>query len=66
MPRKPTAKQIDKRIESAYYASCSGLAIPILKIRTVFAEGRRLLDSGADETGLRAGLRRFTEQLAEG
>lgn len=54
----------EKQIEKAYYASCSGLAIPILKIGDVFEEGHRLLGEGVDEDGLRAGLRRFTETLA--
>jgi len=61
--RKPTAKQIDKRIEAAYYATCSGVQINIMDIGKVFAEGRRALAEGADEDGLRARIKAFVETI---
>jgi len=57
-------KIIDNRIDAAYRATCSGIQINIMDIPAVFREGRRLLESGADEAVLRTGIRAYVEQLA--
>lgn len=57
-------KLIDKRIETAYRASCSGVAINIMDIGKVFAEGRKLIATGVDDAALGVGLRAFVDTIA--
>lgn len=38
--KKLSAKQIDKLVEQAYYARCSGIQINVMDIGKVFAVGR--------------------------
>ena len=62
---KRQLKAIDKRVEQAYYATCSGVQINIMNIGKVFAAGRAALAAGADETGLRAAIVEFVETIRE-
>ena len=39
-------KLADKRVEKAYYASCSGISIPMMKIGEVFKVGRTAVAGG--------------------
>lgn len=57
------AKESDKRIERAYHATCHGIAIDIMDISKVFAEGRRLIGEGATDAELGEGLRAFVETI---
>lgn len=56
-------KAIDKRIESAYYANCSGVAINIMDIEKVFAAGRAAILAGADDAALGEKLRAVVDTL---
>lgn len=61
---KAEKKRRDARINRAYGNSCSGMQINIMDIGKVFREGERLIDAGADDITLGAGLRAFTEKIA--
>jgi len=56
-------KLIDKRIETAYRATCSGVSINIMDIGKVFAEGRKLIATGVDDATLGTGLRAFVDTI---
>lgn len=58
-------KLIDKRIEVAYRSTCSGIAINIMDIGKVFAEGRKLIATGVDDAALGDGLRKFVDTIAQ-
>lgn len=51
---------IDARVEAAYYATCSGIAIDISK---VFAAGRIAATDGADDETLRTKIRAFVDTI---
>jgi hypothetical protein len=61
--KKLTKKQIDKKVEQAYYASCSGIQISIMDIGKVFAAGRASFEAGADDETLKADIRAFVETI---
>jgi hypothetical protein len=46
--KKLSEKALDKLIEEAYYARCSGISIDIMDIGKVFRVGRRAYDAGLD------------------
>lgn len=50
-------KSVDRRIEAAYYRTCSGMQINIMDIGKVFAKGRELVAAGVDDTALGEGLK---------
>jgi hypothetical protein len=56
---------IQSRIERAYYAECSGVQINVMDIAKVFNEGERLINQGADEPTLRAGIKAFVETIRQ-
>jgi hypothetical protein len=60
---KRQQKALDKRVEAAYYATCSGIQIDIMDISKVFKAGREALDGGADEDGLKKAVRDFVETI---
>lgn len=62
---KKAKKAQDARINSAYCKFCSGLQINIMDITKVFREGERLIAAGVDDAALGAGLRAFTEVIAQ-
>jgi len=62
---KRQQKQIDKRIERAYYATCSGVQINIMDIGKVFDAGRKALAEGADEAGLKTAIVEFVETIRQ-
>ncbi len=56
----------EKRIESAYYAGCSGVQIDVMDIGKVFKHGHVLIKSGADDEALKAGIVAFVETIRSG
>lgn len=60
---KQAAKAVDKRIERAFYASCNGIQIPVLKMGAVFAHGRTVIAQGADDETLAREVRAFVETI---
>lgn len=61
--RKPTKKQIDARVERAYYDTCSGIQIDIMDIGKVFQAGRNAIKDGVDDETLRKVIRNFVESI---
>lgn len=53
----------NRRVERAYYRTCSGVQINVLDIGKVFTAGRAALDAGADETGLEAAIVAFVNTI---
>ena len=47
--KKREQDAIDKRVERAYYATCSGVHIDIMDIGKVFEVGRRAIAEGKDD-----------------
>ena len=62
---KRAAKIADKRIERAYYATCSGIQIDIMNIGKVFDYGRTLIAEGINDGELKARIRCFVETIRE-
>jgi len=56
-------KLINKRVETAYYQSCSGIQIPMMSIPKVFEAGRVAVAEGADDETLKAKIRAFVETI---
>lgn len=65
MAKAKSQKQIDKRIETAYYAAYNGIQINIMAISKVFDVGRAQLAKSDDEETLRSTLRAFVETIRE-
>lgn len=61
--QKKQKKQIDRRVELAYYATCTGVQISILDIPKVFAAGRKAVAEGVDEDGLKTAIIEFVETI---
>jgi hypothetical protein len=59
---KRAAKAQDKLIEKIYYAHCSGMQINIMRISKLFAMARNMLDQGASEPEVGAGMVAFIQQ----
>lgn len=57
-------KQAEARIEKAYRATCCGIAINMMDIGKVFAEGQKLIATGVDDAALGVGLRAFVDTIA--
>lgn len=53
----------EKRIEQAYYRSCSGVQIDIMDIGKVFKAGHAALLAGADEAGLEKAVVDFVQTI---
>lgn len=60
---KKQQKQIDRRVEQAYYATCSGVQIDIMDIGKVFDVGREALGAGADEAKLHEVIVAFVDTI---
>lgn len=56
-------KAADKRVERAYYATCSGIQIDIMDIGKVFAFGRMKVDAGEDDEALKSSIRNYVETI---
>lgn len=64
MARKTKAqKQIDKRVERLYYASCSGVQINIMDIGKVFRAGREAIAIGGDDVAVTAAIVAFVATI---
>lgn len=63
MRQSKAEKQIDRRINAAYYATCTGIQIDIMDIGKVFDRGRELIAGGADDNALADGIRAFVETI---
>ncbi len=56
-------KLMDREVEVAYYASCSGIQVDIMDIGKVFAKGRELIAAGKHGEELQAGIRAFVDTI---
>jgi hypothetical protein len=63
MRKSKTEKELDKRIERAYYAACNGIAINLFDIPKVFDHGKKVIAAGADDAKLQTELRSFVETI---
>jgi hypothetical protein len=61
--REMTRKQIEKRIERAYYERCSGVQISIMDIGRVFKAGHDAVAAGADDQALGDAIAAFVETI---
>jgi len=63
--RKREQEKIDKRVERAYYATCSGIQIDIMDIGKVFEAGRDALrmTPGLNDEQLGIAIRRYVETI---
>ena len=61
--RKKMKDPTELRVEQAYYRTCSGVQVNILDIPKIFAEGRRIVEAGADDALLGTKLRAFVDTI---
>lgn len=62
---KKQQKINDKRVERAFYATCSGIPINILDIPRVFKAGNNAIKDGVDDETLRKVVRDFVESIRQ-
>ena len=60
---KKQKKAIDRRVEKAFYDTCSGVQISVLDIGKVFDAGRVAVADGADDDALRAAVVEFVNTV---
>jgi hypothetical protein len=60
---KKLIKDNERRIERAFYKTCSGIQVGIFDLSKIMKRGHELLASGVDEEGLEAGIRAFVETI---
>lgn len=52
-----------KRVERAFYARCSGIAVNIMDIPRIFDAGMKAIESGADDAALGDAIAAFVETI---
>ena len=60
---KLAAKIADKRVERAYYKTCSGIQIDIMDIGKIFEFARLKVAEGEDDAALGASIRAYVERI---
>jgi hypothetical protein len=63
MRQSKAEKLADKRIERAYYKTCSGVQIDVMDIGKVFRAGQAAIASGADDSALESAVKAFVETI---
>jgi hypothetical protein len=63
MMTKKEIKAAEKRVERAYYRTCSCITIPIMAIPKVFLVGMKAVAEGANDEVLGAKIREFVETI---
>jgi len=65
MKTKREINRDEKRIERAYYATCSGIAINVMDIEKVFKVGMESVDAGDTDEELRGRIKAFVNTIGE-
>ena len=63
MRQSKAEKLADKRIERAYYKTCSGVQIDVMDIGKVYRAGQAAIASGADDSALESAVKAFVETI---
>ena len=56
-------KANEKRVEQAFYTSCSGVQVNIMDLSKITREGLRLIETGADDEHLANGVRTYVDTI---
>lgn len=64
-PKPPTANQMKKRIEMAYYVKCGGMRVDIMDLKRIFAAGEKLFaaNPGITDKALGEALNAFVQTI---
>lgn len=62
---KSADDKMDDRTNAAFVYSCSGIPVPILRLKEIFAEGRRLQLAGASNADLCMGVKAIAQKISK-